>query len=113
MDDAGLKQKFEDLKDDLDKMQTTVKLKPMDVDPMGTWEDKALMVDGVCTALLATGLALEAIPAAGTVVGTGLIVASGVMKVTAMFVQQYVKHQAKLEQEQKKGVVETLNWHKW
>lgn len=109
VNDDGLKQKFEDLKDDLEKMSTNVKLKPIeDVDPVETWADNAVTVETVSTVLLSTGLALEAVPGMGTVVGTGMMVAGGVMKVTAMLLEQFAKHKGTIEDQKKKEVVLTL-----
>lgn len=108
--DPSLTQKFDDLIDDLGKMKTNVQLRklPKEVVPMNTWDNRVFMVDAVCTVMMGTGVALEAIPVAGNVAGTALIITAGVMKLTAMIAQQYVKHQAKLQQEQKNDVVETL-----
>lgn len=99
---------YECLEEELRNMKETVEIKQAAEVKISSWSSTKKGVDSVSTLLMSVGLALETVPAVGQVVGTGMILAGGVMKAIAGLAKMVVDEKEKREKEQQGASIELL-----
>jgi len=106
--DEALTAHYECLAGELRAMKETVEIKQAAEVTITSWSSTKKGVDCVSTLLMSVGLALETVPAVGQVVGTGMILAGGVMKAVAGLATMFVAEKEKQEKKQHGSSIQLL-----
>jgi len=108
LQDEALLVYYSCLADELRTMKANLDVKQAAVIKMGSWSSTKKAVDVVSGLLLSVGLALEVVPVAGQVVGTGMMLVGGVMKAVATLATMFVDHKERQEKDQQKASIQLL-----